>query len=158
MSRLLKDETYAIVPNQAIRDKRLNLSSLGMWAFLWNLPNGWEYSVSGLAVAKGCGIRAATTAVKALEKYGYLKRIQRREGNKFAGYDYQLIPNPQNKSDAEISFAQNAYNDNCDNDNIVVRKTEANKITTNKKYNNKISNDNLDSDLVEMARREYLIT
>jgi len=133
LSRFIKQESpYAIVPNIALWDKQLKMTSRFLWAFLCNLPDNWNHSVVGLASAVGCGEKAIRTAIKELEYHGYLKRVQQREANKFAGYDYLLIANPKSQESVQKS---SAYQGN-DADRAIAIKGDDNTYTHNKITNN----------------------
>ncbi len=130
---LIKDCPFAQVPSSAIWDKRIKLPVLGMWTFMWNLPNNWKYSIVGLAKAKGCGIYAAASAVKILEKYGYLKRVQRREKGKFMGFNYVLVAKPDTENEKTVSGKP-------DDGKSVIRENRQRKTADNIISNNLISN------------------
>lgn len=97
---IVKDR-YSVVPQEVFTDKRLDYRSRGILATLISLPNGWDFSIAGLAALvnggkegdnkRGEGKDAIRAAVQYLEKLGYLRRLQSfNENGKFDGYDYEI--------------------------------------------------------------------
>lgn len=167
MSRFIKAEAYAIVPNRALKDKRLKMSTRFMWAYLCNLPNNWNYSALGLAAAIGCGEKSVRTALKELEGHGYLKRVQCREANKFAGYDYFLVENPEelprSKSRTPItsSTTKSRLPKKADNKITNELNNELNKLTnqSSSSYQEDFKlNDEEEDGFIERAKREFNVT
>lgn len=115
MSKLKKPkDNYTALPLFPIRNKNLNLAARGMWAFLWQLPPGWEFSVKGLMSVTGVGKTAISSALQSLEKYGYLKRIQSATAKGLFGkIDYLLDPEPV----TENQHTDNQHTDNQHTDN-----------------------------------------
>lgn len=162
MSKFNKPKTpYSQVPNQAMWDQRLSLSALGMWAFLWSLPEKWDFSIKGLATCRGCGITAATSAIQALENAGYLERVQRRKGSKFDGYDYNLIEKPLgaitilHKKRLKTDNGKTVNGETNYGDSITCKNSDNIK-NTNITNNNIINNYSLvvDEELIKMLEKE----
>lgn len=73
---------YTIVPNAALRDKRLSLRDIGLLAFMASLPPDWEYSVTGLcAVLPIDGRDAIKKSLHRIEVAGFLSRETIRDSN-----------------------------------------------------------------------------
>lgn len=82
---------YTVLQNDMILDKRLSLKTKGLMAVLLSRPDGWEFSVAGLAAFCGCGKDAIRGALKELERAGYLTRQQLHgEGGTFGGNLYVI--------------------------------------------------------------------
>lgn len=94
--KLNRSEGFTVLQNALLRDARLSLKTKGLFAVLASLPPNWEYSVSGLIKVTGAGKDAIGTALKELEKAGYLERRQRHGGDgKFSGYTYEIYDEPE---------------------------------------------------------------
>ena len=81
MIRSQKIKNYSVMSNIPLRDKRLSLKARGLIAFCLTLPDDWEYNIKGLANVIGVGKDAVASALKELEKTGYLEREQNRDKN-----------------------------------------------------------------------------
>lgn len=82
---------YTTLQNSMIVDKRLSLKTKGLMAVILSRPDGWDYSVKGLAAFCGVGRDAVRTSLKELEEAGYLTREQSHgEGGKFGGNIYVI--------------------------------------------------------------------
>ena len=80
---------YTVLPNGILRDAGLSLRTKGLFAVILSLPEGWDYSVAGLATVAGCGKDAVRGALKEMEEAGYLtRRRSHGEGGKFDGMVY----------------------------------------------------------------------
>ena len=102
MSKLINivRDTYSVIPNDVFKDRSLDYRCRGILCTIISLPNGWDFSVKGLATlvqsendekeSSGEGVSAIRSAVQRLEKLGYLTRVPTKEKGKFAGYDYQI--------------------------------------------------------------------
>lgn len=100
---IIKDQ-FSVVPQNVFTDKRLDYRSRGLLCTLLSLPTGWDFSVIGLSAlvsseeeVRGEGKSAIISAIKHLEKLGYLERIQvKDERGCFLGYDYKINIPPIN--------------------------------------------------------------
>ena len=82
---------YTVLPNGILRDAGLSLRTKGLFAVILSLPEGWDYSVAGLATVAGCGKDAVRGALKEMEEAGYLtRRRSHGEGGKFDGMVYTI--------------------------------------------------------------------
>ncbi len=80
---------YTTIQNSMIVDKRLSLKTRGLMAVILSRPEGWDYSVRGLAAFCGVGRDAVRTSLDELEKAGYLTREQSHSTDgKFGGNVY----------------------------------------------------------------------
>lgn len=84
-------ESFTVLYNSMISDTRLGLEAKGLFAVMISRPEGWEFSVSGLAAYAGVSKDKIRRALQQLEEVGYLLRAQGHdEGGKFAGNVYVL--------------------------------------------------------------------
>jgi len=82
-----------------------------------SLPPDWDYTLSGLAVIAKDGVDSVRTAVRELEKYGYLVRSQRRdERGRMSVNEYIVYENPdQNPNYAPANEkTENVHTDSKD--------------------------------------------
>lgn len=79
--RIEKNRNYTTMSNYHLRDRRLSLKAKGLLSLILSLPDGWDYSVRGLAAICKESPDGIATPLKELEKYGYLFREQTRESN-----------------------------------------------------------------------------
>lgn len=91
MIQIQRSGGYTVLPNGILRDTGLSLKTKGLFAIILSLPEGWDYSVAGLATVAGCGRDAIRGALKEMEAAGYLTRQRAHgEGGKFAGVVYTI--------------------------------------------------------------------
>ena len=93
MARLIKKErgNYTNTSNLIIRDDRLHWNSRGIFVYLWSQANEWQFYVKEIVKHSPGGETELRTALKELEKYGYLKRAPRHgQGGSFNGMDWIL--------------------------------------------------------------------
>ena len=74
-------ESFTVLYNSMITDKRLSLKAKGLFAVMMSRPEGWEFSVSGLAAFTGVGKASIRNTLAELEKVGYLVREQAHQKN-----------------------------------------------------------------------------
>ena len=94
MAETIKIKTrkgYTVLQNDLILYHRLSLKTKGLMAVMLSRPDGWEFSVSGLAAFCNCGKDTIRGALKELEAAGYLTRQQLHgPGGSFAGNLYEI--------------------------------------------------------------------
>ena len=91
MIQIQRSGGYTVLPNGILRDTGLSLKTKGLFAIILSLPEGWDYSVAGLATVAGCGRDAIRGALKEMEAAGYLTRQRAHgEGGKFTGVVYTI--------------------------------------------------------------------
>lgn len=93
MARLIKKDrgNYTNTSNLIIRDDRLHWNSRGIFVYLWSQANEWQFYVKEVVKHSPGGETELRTALKELEKYGYLKRNPRHgQSGSFNGMDWIL--------------------------------------------------------------------
>ena len=74
------DTSYTVIPNDILNDKRLSLKDIGLLCFILHLPDGWNFSVNGLAsILPHDGRDSISSGLKRIEQAGYLKRDRERD-------------------------------------------------------------------------------
>lgn len=89
-----KTSNYTVIDNSIFKNKDLTLKGKGLLCVMLSLPDGWDYTLAGLATLSADGIDATRNALKELEAGGYFKRIQKTVGGKFADVEYVIYENP----------------------------------------------------------------
>ena len=90
------EKNFTVLSNSLLRDKRLSFKARGLGAYLYCLPEEWEFSVSGIVADGGKdGRDAVESAVHELEAAGYLVREKgRRELGQFSGGTWTISDEP----------------------------------------------------------------
>ena len=93
--KICKTSSYTTISTAHFKERGMSLKAKGLLSLMLALPDGWACSVSGLVELSSDGRDSVTTALKELERFGYLKRErQMTEDGKFAGYDYTVCEKP----------------------------------------------------------------
>ena len=86
-----KKKDFTLIYNSVLKDPRLELKTIGLFAIMQSFPDEWEYSISGLAARARIGRDSVRKCLKQLEDAGYLLREQGHQKNgKFACNTYVL--------------------------------------------------------------------
>lgn len=93
--RVVKTRGYTVMSNFHLRDGRLSLKAKGLMSVMLSLPEGWDYTLKGLASIGLDGIDAVRSGMVELEKAGYVTRERSRdEKGRLAGCDYTVYERP----------------------------------------------------------------
>ena len=79
--RVEKTKDFTIMCNHHLRNTELSLKAKGLLSLMLSLPEDWDYTTKGLAHICKDGVDSITTALKELERHGYLTRQRLRYGN-----------------------------------------------------------------------------
>ncbi len=83
-----KKESYTNIDNGIFKDASLSAKAKGVLCQMLSLPDGWNYSIAGLATLFSDGESSIRSALKELEEAGYFRREQVRENGKIARIEY----------------------------------------------------------------------
>lgn len=72
--RVEKVKDYTTISNYHLRDKGLSLKAKGLLTLILALPEDWNFTIRGLSAICKEGAESIGTALKELEKGGYLVR------------------------------------------------------------------------------------
>ena len=98
--RVEKTANYTVMSNTHLKDRRLSFKAKGLLSVILSLPPDWDYTVTGLAIIAADGVDSVKTAVKELEKYGYIVRKQLRdELGRMARNEYRVYESPADNPD-----------------------------------------------------------
>lgn len=108
--RVEKNSNYTTMCNYHLRDQGLSLKGKGLLSMLLSLPDTWNYSVRGLSSITPDGVDGVLTALKELERLGYLERNQQRESNGRMGRaEYVIYEMPRKKPCSESPYTEKLY-------------------------------------------------
>ena len=89
-------EEYTLINNKYLKDENLSLKAKGLLCIMISLPHGWDFSLSNLVALSNDGAYATSSALKELEKNGYLFRKPIKNNGRFIDWEYVLL-SPQEK-------------------------------------------------------------
>ncbi|MGW4731769.1 helix-turn-helix domain-containing protein [Streptomyces shenzhenensis] len=87
-------DRFTQISNALFRDPRLSLKAKGLFGLISTHRDGFGLSIRSIARSVKESKDAVGTGLKELEKFGYLERIPRYDGGKFAGYVYRITDMP----------------------------------------------------------------
>lgn len=97
--RVEKTKDFTIMSNHHLRNPNLSLKAKGLLSLMLSLPEDWDYTTKGLAQICKEGVDSIGTALKELERYGYLTRRRLRcENGQLGDIEYTIHETP-----AEVS-------------------------------------------------------
>lgn len=111
--RKQKKGNFTVIDNAIFKDYTLSFKSKGLLCQMLSLPDGWEWSVEGLAKLSSDGISAVRSALDELEQAGYFRRQQIRKGNKIAGVEYII---------SETKMCEKLISENLISENLISEK------------------------------------
>ena len=87
---------YTIMPNFHQRDRTLTVKAKGILSQMFSLPEGWDYTLRGLAYLNADGIDSMRSGIRELEKAGYIERRRiRDEQGRLRGTVYKVYAVPR---------------------------------------------------------------
>lgn len=93
--RVHKTANFTVMSNYHFKEKKLSLKSKGLLSLMLSLPDDWDYTVAGLVTLSSDGKDSVNSALKELEKFGYLTRTRLTDARgRFAGIEYNIYENP----------------------------------------------------------------
>ncbi len=100
--RVQKTGNFTVMSNIHLKDKRLSLRAAGLLSKILSLPPEWDFTLPGLAKITSDGVDSVRSAIRELEKFGYITRRQLRdERGRMSRNEYCVYEDP--KQNPEIS-------------------------------------------------------
>ena len=101
--RVEKTKDFTIMSNHHLRNAELSLKAKGLLSLMLSLPEDWDYTTKGLAHICKDGVDSITTALKELERHGYLTRQRLRYDNGQLGdIEYTIHEKPVTLEKQEV--------------------------------------------------------
>ena len=102
--RVEKTKDFTVMSNYHLRNRILSLKAKGLLSLMLSLPEDWDYTTKGLAQICKEGVDSISTALKELEKHGYLTRHRIRYKNGQLGdVEYTIHERPLDHNERGIS-------------------------------------------------------
>ena len=93
--RIEKTRDYTVMSNHHLRDKSLSLKAKGLLSLMLSLPEDWNYTTRGLAKICKEGTDSIGSALKELERAGYIVRNRLRDSKgKIVDVEYVIYETP----------------------------------------------------------------
>jgi hypothetical protein len=107
--RVQHSKDYTVIANAAIRDTRLSFKARGLHHLLLSYPDGWEINTEHLSdQSESDGKTSVCSALKELEKFGYLTREQARVNGRMAGWKSVIREIPSSEPSKKTQKARTA--------------------------------------------------
>lgn len=85
--------------NSHLKDRSISPKAKGLLSLILSLPDGWVYTIKGLATLNSDGLDSTRAALKNLEDHGYVVRRQLYDKRgRFAKCEYTVYERPQRSS------------------------------------------------------------
>ncbi|MFI3207042.1 MAG: DUF6017 domain-containing protein [Clostridia bacterium] len=95
--RIEKTSDFTVISSKIFRDTRLSYKAKGLLTTMLSCSDSWDYTASGLTALSSDGINSVTTAIKELEKFGYIERRRiRNQKGYFQEIEYIIYEQPIN--------------------------------------------------------------
>ena len=93
--RVEKTKDFTVMSNHHLRNTELSLKAKGLLSLMLSLPEDWDYTTKGLAHICRDGVDSIASALKELERQGYLTRQRIRYDNGLLGdIEYTIHEKP----------------------------------------------------------------
>ena len=105
--------------NFHLRDKSLSLKAVGLLSKMLSFNDGWKFSTKGLSTICKEGPDAILSALRELEKHGYLVRHRQRDGKgRMSSTIFEIYEEPQESTpEREMPHTENPCVEKPDVDN-----------------------------------------
>lgn len=111
--RIVKDKNFITMGKYHLQEKEMSLKAKGLLSQMLSLPDNWDYSIKGLTAINKESYDSIRTILNELEKFGYLQRIQIKDGKgKFVEVEYTIYESPHNSRDMEKPITENPLTEN----------------------------------------------
>ena len=101
--RVEKTKDFTVMCNHHLRNVKLSLKAKGLLSLMLSLPEDWDYTTKVLACICRDGVDSIASALKELEKHGYLTRQRVRFDNgRLGDIEYTIHEKPVSQETAEV--------------------------------------------------------
>ena len=122
VARVHHDANYTCISNSIFRNKNLSLKAKGLLCLMLSLPDGWDYSIKGLATLNSDGETSVRNTIKELEEHRYVVRKRVYENGKIADWEYHIYETPVEQDDLDVENLTQGTKDNKVINNQVSKK------------------------------------
>ena len=99
--RIEKTRDYTVMSNHHLRNAGLSLKAKGLLSMMLSLPEDWNYTTRGLAKICKEGTDSIGSALKELERAGYIVRNRLRDSKgKIVDVEYVIYETPHPRTRA----------------------------------------------------------
>jgi hypothetical protein len=91
MSKLIIKTKYSVIPNDLVNSDQISLKAKGLFAFIQSKPDGWDFSAERIAYKLKEGLQSVSSALKELEKSGYL--VRQKKQNIWGHWEIEYVLN-----------------------------------------------------------------
>lgn len=129
--RAKRKTNFTMISNTGLSDKNLSFKAKGVLAYMLSLPDDWVFYETELTNHATDGRDSVRSALKELEKHGYLVREQSRtKGGKFSEIDWRVYDEPSTENPSTVK--PSAVNPTSENPTLLnTNKPNTNKLNTN---------------------------
>lgn len=148
---------FTIIHNTMLRDSNLGATERGILLTMLSLPDNWDFSIKGLTSILPDGYTKISTALKNLEKFGYLSRQRIYSNGRICDWEYifsdepitecivESVENVENHDDSAPQEAETKEVENLKSGNLIqdfqgIENRRSNQIYNNQINNNQVSN------------------
>ena len=101
--RVEKTKDFTVMCNHHLRNVKLSLKAKGLLSLMLSLPEDWDYTTKGLACICKDGVDSIASALKELERQGYLTRQRIRfENGRLGDIEYTIHEKPVGEETEEV--------------------------------------------------------
>jgi len=94
--RVPKHKDFTVMSNHHLRNRTLSLKAKGLLSLMLSLPEGWDYTLAGLAHICRDGLSSIRATISELEEQGYLRRRRlRNEKGQLTDTEYTILELPE---------------------------------------------------------------
>ena len=107
--RIEKTRDYTVMSNHHLRDQSLSLKAKGLLSMMLSLPEEWNYTTRGLASICKEGTDSIGSALKELERTGYIVRNRLRDSKgKILDVEYVIYETPHPAAEPDTAAPDTA--------------------------------------------------
>lgn len=107
--RIEKTRDYTVMSNHHLRDQGLSLKAKGLLSMMLSLPEEWNYTTRGLASICKEGTDSIGSALKELERTGYIVRNRLRDSKgKILDVEYVIYETPHPAAEPDTAAPDTA--------------------------------------------------